>query len=75
MSAITESEVRAVLEQLADPAFAGEFTDLLMLRGAEMDECLEPAMRRVSGEKAAALFDELAGAVAAELGAREQVAA
>ena len=73
MSGVTEQTVRAVLEQLADPAFAGMFEDLLMLRGAEMDEGLDPAVRRDSGEKAAQLLGELAGAVAAELGAREPV--
>jgi hypothetical protein len=75
MSGIAESEVRAVLEQLTDPTFAGEFTDLLALRAVETDEGLDPAERQVGGWKAAALLGDLVGAVAAELGAREQVAA
>jgi hypothetical protein len=75
MIAITESEVRAVLEQLADPAFAGLFEDLLSARRTEMDEGEDPGVRRSYGVAAAALLDDLVGAVAAELGVREQVSA
>jgi len=71
MSAITQEAVRAVVEQLADPAFAGLFEDLLAQRSIEMDEGLDPAERRAAGGKAAALLGELVGAVAAELGARD----
>jgi len=75
MSAITQETVRAVLEQLADPAYADDFRDLLAQRAVEMDEGLDPAERQAGGWKAAALLDDLVGAVAAEFGAREQVAA
>jgi len=75
MSEISQETVRVVVEQLVDPAFAGLFEDLLSARCTEMDEGEDPGVRRSYGVAAAALLDDLVGAVAAELGAREQVAA
>jgi hypothetical protein len=75
MSARGAAMVRAVVEQLTDPAYAAMFTDLLAQRAVEMDEGESPAVRRDSGEKAAGLLDELVESVAAEVAPREQVPA
>lgn len=68
-----EARVRAVVEQLADPAFAGMFEDLLLARHTEMDEGEDPEVRRSYGVAAAGLLDELVDGVAAELALREPV--
>ncbi len=70
-----EAQVRAVVEQLADPAFAGLFTDLLSAQATAVDEGEEPGVRRAYGAAAAGLLDELSEGVAAELALLEQVAA
>ncbi len=70
-----EAQVRAVVEQLADPAYAGLFEDLLSARRTEMDEGEDPGVRRACGAAAAGLLDELSEGVAAELALLEQVAA
>ena len=66
-----EEQVRAVVEQLADPAFAGLFTDLLSAQAAAVDEGEDPGVRRAYGEVVATLLDELSEGVAAELALRE----
>lgn len=68
-----QAQVRAVVEQLADPAFAGLFEDLLSARRTEMDEGEDPGVRRSYGIAAAGLLDELVEGVAAELALREPV--
>lgn len=72
---MSPAEVRAVVEQLADPAFAGLFEDLLSARRTEMDEGEDPGVRRSYGEVAANLLDELVEGVAADLAQRGVVAA
>lgn len=73
---MSESLVRALLEQLLDPAYAGDFTDVLMLRAIAADEHEDKPVRLDAQEKADALLGELVGSLAAELALqREPVAA
>lgn len=72
---MSESLVRALLEQLLDPAYCGDFTDVLMLRAIAADEHEPKPVRVDAQEKAEALLGDLADALAAELALREQVAA
>ncbi len=71
-----EVEVRALLEQLLDPTYAGDFTDVLRLRATAANSGVDKPVRVDAQEKADALLDELAGSLAAELALlREPVAA
>ena len=70
---MSESLVRALLEQLLDPAYAGDFTDVLMLRAIAADEHEDKPVRLDAQEKADALLGELVESVAAELALREPV--
>lgn len=70
-----EAQVRAVVEQLLDPAYGGMFEDLLSARRTEMDEAEDAVVREAYGAAAAGLLDELSEGVAAELALREPVAA
>lgn len=70
-----EAQVRAVVEQLADPAYAGMFADLLSAQATAVDEGEDPGVRRAYGSAAAGLLDELVEGVAAELALREPVSA
>lgn len=72
---MSESLVRALLEQLLDPTYAGDFTDVLMLRACAADEHEDKPVRVDAQEKADALLTELVEAVTAELALREQVPA
>lgn len=76
---MSEFLVRALLEQLLDPAYAGDFTDVLMLRAIAADEHEDKhedkPVRVDAQEKAEALLTELVEAVAAELALREPVTA
>lgn len=72
---MSESLVRALLEQLLDPAYCGDFTDVLMLRAIAADEHEDKPVRLSAQEKADALLTELVEAVAAELALREPVTA
>lgn len=72
---MSESLVRALLEQLLDPACCGDFTDVLMLRATAADEGEDKPVRVDAQEKADALLCELVEAVAAELALRKPVAA
>jgi len=73
MSAPTAAMVRAVVEQLVDPAYAGMFTDLLMLRAVAADGAEPAAVREAYEEQADALLAGLVDAVAAEVAIREPV--
>lgn len=64
--------VRLLLEQLADPAYAGTFQDVLTARAAAADEAEPQVMREIYSEQANELLDQLADALTAEL-AREGV--
>lgn len=72
---MSESLVRALLEQLLDPTYAGDFTDVLMLRAIAADEHEDKPVRVDAQEKAEALLGDLADALAAELALREPVTA
>lgn len=64
---MSESLVRALLEQLLDPAYAGDFTDVLRLRATAADSGVDKAVRLDAQEKADALLDELVESLAAEM--------
>ena len=72
---MSELLVRALLEQLLDPTYCGDFTDMLMLRAIAADEHEDKPVRVDAQEKAEALLTELVEAVAAELALREPVTA
>lgn len=72
---MSESLVRRLLEQLLDPTYSGDFTDVLMLRATAADEHEDKPVRVDAQEKADALLDGLVEGLAAEMALREQVPA
>ncbi len=72
---MSESLVRALLEQLLDPTYAGDFTDVLRLRATAANSGVDKPVRVDAERKADALLDELVGSLAAEMALREPVAA
>lgn len=64
---MSESLVRALLEQLLDPTYSGDFTDVLTLRAIAADEHERKPVRLDAERKADALLDELVGSLAAEM--------
>lgn len=72
---MSEFLVRALLEQLLDPAYCGDFTDVLTLRAIAADEGEDKAVRLDAERQADELLAGLADALAAEMALREQVPA
>lgn len=67
---MTGPQMRALLEE-----YLGDLLDVAGLRAAAADENEHPAVRAVSAEQADGILDDLAKAMAVEIGARELVAA